>query len=119
MFLRISSTTLITLVLAACSSPAPKVAEGTEHIPCALAGASRFAPDCAVERARQDGTLVLIVRHPDGAFRRFEVLQDGKGLAVADGAEVAQLKLSGAELEVTVGPDRYRFPATAKRDAKP
>ncbi len=118
MSLRISdSFLLVAAALASCSSPAPKVAEGGEHIACALGGANQFAPDCAVERAWQDGALVLIVRHPDGAFRRFDVLGGGKGLALADGAEVAQLKLAGAELEVTVGPDRYRFPVTTKRDA--
>jgi hypothetical protein len=118
MFLRISSAALVCLVLAACSATAPKVAEGAEHIACALAGASQFAPNCAVERVTQGGALFLIVRHPDGAFRRFEVLEDGRGLALADGAEVAQIELSGAELEVAVGPDRYRFPATVKRDAR-
>ncbi len=118
MFLRISSVTLAVLALLGCSSPTPVVAEKVEHIACALAGASQFVPDCVIERARQDGALILIVRHPDGAFRRFEVLADGKGMALADGAEVAQLKLTGVELEVTVGPDRYRFPATAKRDAQ-
>lgn len=119
MYSRISSVTLATLTLLGCSDPAPKVAEKAEHIPCALAGAKQFVPDCIVERAQSDGMLLLIVRHPGGAFRRFEVLGDGKGLASADGAEVALLSLSGAVLEVAVGPDRYRFPATVKPDAKP
>jgi len=57
------------------------------------------------------GTLFLIVRHPDGSFRRFEVLKDGHGLSVADGAEPAALSMAGNELEVAVGLDRYRFPA--------
>ena len=117
MFLRISSVTLAVLALLGCSSPTPVVAEKVEHIACALAGASQFARHCAIERAQADGTLFLIVRHPDGAFRRFEVLVDGKGLALADGAGVAQIKLLDKELEVAVGPDRYRFPATVKRDA--
>lgn len=103
--------------VAACSSEAPSVAEGDEHVPCALAGAKDFVPNCAVERARQDGKLVLIVRHPDGAFRRFEVLGGGQGLAAADGAEPAKVVLTGQELEVSIGADRYRFPATAKGDA--
>ena len=92
-----------------------EVVDGEERIDCALRGAGQFARECAVERARQDATLYLVVRHPDGAFRRFEVLRDGRGLAAADGAEEAETRLSGAILEVTVGKDRYRFPATQKQ----
>lgn len=107
------------LALAACSSNAapPDTAEGAEHISCALAGNQAFKPVCAVERAQIEGKLVLIVRHPDGAFRRFDVLGGGQGLALSDGAETAQVKMAGSDLEVTVGPDRYRFPVTAKGDA--
>jgi hypothetical protein len=113
--MRISSALL--LMLAGCSQQAPAVAEGEEHIACALAGAAGFAPDCAVERVTKDGALTLVVRHPDGGFRRFDVLKDGRGLAVSDGAEQAQVALAGDALEVTVGTDRYRFPATTKGDA--
>jgi len=59
--------------------------------------------------------LYLVVRHPDGAFRRFKVLKDGRGVAVADGADQAETTLSGEVLEVQVGSDRYRFPATQKQ----
>ncbi len=108
-------------LLAACSSSnsaAPETAEGDEHIACALDGAENFANVCAVERAERDRRLYLVVRHPDGGFRRFEVLTDGRGLALADGAEQAEVELAGDGLEVTVGSDRYRFPATQKNDAK-
>lgn len=110
------------LALAACSSnaappEAPEGAEGVEHVACALGGDQTFKPDCAVERAQAEGKLVLIVRHPDGAFRRFAVLGGGQGLALADGAETAQVSMVGKDLEVTVGLDKYRFPATAKGNA--
>ena len=113
----------LVLTLGACSSrgeDTPKVAEGGEHIACALAGKAEFAPACAVERNRDGDTLFLTVRHPDGGFRRFEVLKDGRGLAPADGMKPADVKLSGDLLEVTIDGDRYRFPATAaKHDGKP
>jgi hypothetical protein len=105
--------------LAACSAEpdgqAPAQAGGEDDkIECALRGASAFTRDCVVERAPQGGVLFLVVRHPGGAFRRFKVLKDGRGVAVADGAEQAETKLTGAILEVTVDKDRYRFPATTK-----
>ncbi len=107
------------LALAACSSNAapPEASEGAagvEHVACALGGDQTFKPDCVVERAQAEGKLVLIVRHPDGAFRRFAVLGGGQGLALADGAETAQVSMVGKDLEVAVGLDKYRFPATAK-----
>ncbi|HVR91621.1 MAG TPA: hypothetical protein VHG29_11090 [Novosphingobium sp.] len=106
------------MLLAACGSPETRAAaEGEEAIECALAGSATFARTCAVERATLDGTLTLVVHHPDGGFRRFEVLKDGGGVATADGAAVAQLSLAGGLLEVTVDGDRYRFPVTAKSSA--
>jgi hypothetical protein len=89
----------------------PRLQSGDNAIACALGGEGKFATACKVERSLAGDTLILIVRHPDGAFRRFEVLRDGRGVAVADGAEEAALSMNGAELEVAVGLDRYRFPA--------
>ncbi len=109
----------LTVLLGACGSPETRAAaEGEEAIDCALAGSAAFTRTCSVERATQDGTLMLVVHHPDGGFRRFEVLGDGGGVAAADGAAVAQLSLAGGLLEVTLDGDRYRFPVTTK-DAAP
>lgn len=104
------------LLLGACSSSdaPPPVAEGEEHVSCAVGGETEMKEACAVERAEADGKLTLVVRHPDGSFRRFDVLTDGRGLAVTDGADEAVTKLEGDKLAVTVGEDRYLFPATAK-----
>ena len=103
------------LALAACSrGAAPSVAEGGEHADCALGAGAVFAPVCAVERSTQDGQKVLVIRHPDGAFRRLMVLQDGTGIASADGAETTRVGTSGNLLEVSIGPDRYRIPFTVK-----
>ncbi len=73
---------------------------------------------CAVERVRENGGLVLVVRHPDGAFHRFQVLTDGRGVAVADGAEEASVVLADRALDVTIGDDRYVLPATVRRSGQ-
>jgi hypothetical protein len=116
--MRISSAAALLLPLAACSSEASVApsADPDDLIECALAGAAAFARDCAVERNVEEGSLYLVVRHPDGGFRRFEVLRDGRALASADGADQAQIELRGEGIEVAVGADRYRFPATIAGD---
>jgi len=125
--MRTIATSLI-LLLTACSgagetapsgsgSATPDAARSPEddgRIACALAGSTEFTRACTVERVEQDGKLSLVVRHPDGGFRRFEVLTDGRGVAVADGSEQAETALVGSELEVVVGNDAYRFPASRK-----
>ena len=111
---------LLVLALAGCSSGAvPKQAEGAEHIACALAGAQQFAPVCAIERLAkaQDGDDVVVVRHPDGGFRRFVLIDGGTRIATADGVDEVQAAKVGPDLEVTVGQDRYRFPSAPKPDA--
>jgi hypothetical protein len=112
-------------VLVGCSSgknEAPAIAEGGERISCALGGAQAYSETCAVDRSDVDGKLTLVVRHPDGAFRRFAVVTDGRGLVVADGAEQAKTAVEGDKLAVSVAGDRYLFPAKIKSsaaDAKP
>ncbi|MEW9853681.1 hypothetical protein [Novosphingobium sp. M1R2S20] len=104
--------------LAGCSSgadDASDLASGEDRISCALGGSVEFSEACAVERTVADGRLTLVVRHPDGAFRRFAVVSDGRGLVVADGAEEALTRVDGDKLAVTVAEDRYLFPATVKR----
>lgn len=110
----------LAFALSACSrsSEPPPVAEGAEHIDCALNGAPTFEKLCAVDRALQGRVLTLIVRHPDGAFRRFVVLDDGRGLAAADGAEEAVTSYADGVAEVSIGGDRYRFPAKRKDDVR-
>lgn len=116
--MRAPSAGAILLALAGCSpDKAPDVAAGGEHIACALGQTAKFVPVCAVDRVEQSGQKALIVRHPDGGFRRFALLTDGHGLAAADGAALAQVVLAGGLLEVRVGDDRYRFPFTVKSHA--
>ena len=104
----------LTLLLAACSKGGVvKQAEG-ETIACALGGTQQFKPDCTVERSTADGTQVIVVRLPDGAFHRFEVSKDGQQLLAADGADQSQSALKGDRFEVILGQDRFVIPAHAK-----
>jgi hypothetical protein len=102
--------------LSACSKApseaAPKVAAGDEHIECALGPGLGFVRDCAIERSRDGGVYKMIVRHPDGGFRRFEVGADN-AIAASDGADAVQVTLNGTVAEVTAGEDRYRIPLEA------
>lgn len=84
------------------------------RIACATGGATSFTPSCTVERDTSEGALMLTIRHADGGFRRFRV-EPGKGVAVADGAEAAVVTPVGPkQIEVIVGGDKYRLPATVK-----
>jgi hypothetical protein len=124
MFTRISSSLALIALLAACSgSPDGPETEGQvaaragedNVIACALSGAKELAKLCSVERAKGPDGLVLTIRHNDGGFRRLLVTTDGRGVVTADGAEPAVIQSLGENsVEVMVGDDRYRLPATIK-----
>src|SRR6478752_194508 len=90
-------------------TPAPS-ATAAGNVSCAVDGAAAFATTCTAERVLVGGAPVLVIRHADGGFRRFDVLADGT-LTEADGAQRASFVRSGTTLDVTVGTDRYRFDA--------
>lgn len=108
----------LALLLAACGSGSTRDKPSADRIACALAGSAGFSAQCGVERVARNGTLFLVVHHPDGAFRRFEVLKDGRGLAVADGSHPGVATIRGDFLEMQVGQDRYRFPFKPKAGAQ-
>lgn len=101
------------VLLAGCGRPAGDPEPEMRVIDCALHGRETFAPDCRVE---QSGKL-LVVHHADGGFRRLEKVDDGRGVIAADGIEPAHVAwIPDGRLEVTLGQDRYRFPARVKPD---
>jgi hypothetical protein len=115
---------LLSLPLAACGRGQPSSEQveaqqrsetaGDARIACAR-GDAAFASACTIEQAPSRDGLILTVRHPDGAFRRLLVTQDGRGVVAADGAEVAKVTITGADgIEVALGGDLYRLPATIK-----
>jgi len=96
------------LALIACADAEPTAQ--TSGVECALSGAAGFASDCTMERQDVDGQRLLIVRHPDGGFRRFELGVPGRGIITADGVQQAAVERSDGLIEVRVGADRYRLP---------
>jgi hypothetical protein len=60
----------------------------------------------------------MIFRHPDGGFRRFLVVSDGRGLVAADGADDAIITiLDDKIIEIDVDGDRYQMPATVSDES--
>ena len=107
------------LMIAACTEQGPDdptsgrsdSVPGEETVACAIGPGSDFASRCPVERATSEDGNVLVVRHPGGGFRRFLLDEKGAGLTALDGADVARGELQGGMLVLSVGEDRYRFPA--------
>jgi hypothetical protein len=96
--------------------PAPAASQSADasddRVECAVDGAA-FARACTVERVTGDDGLTLTLRAPSGAFRRLLVTKDGRGVVAADGAEPAKVTVLGpGRIEVAIGGDRYRLPAT-------
>lgn len=133
MSMRISSALAAILLLAACSgSPqqpggsgnsefdnalaqAGSDAEDDGRIVCAPAGNAAFSRQCTLDRTQSTEGLVLTVHKPDGGFRRLLVVKDGRGVVAADGAETAKVTIvADHQIEVTIGGDRFRLPATMK-----
>ena len=113
---------LVSLPLAACGSGKPDTGDTASrrddppvmHVPCAK-GAAALAPDCTIEQSRGADGVILTLRHADGGFRRLRVAPDGRSVVAADGAEVAKVTVVGTDgIEVALGGDRYRLPATIK-----
>ncbi len=116
----------VLLTLAACSGgdgsgafeEADRQADEAGKIECALAGAASFARVCTTERIAGTGGPLLIIRHPDGGFRRFNILTDGRGLAAAQGADPTSISiLNDGQIELKSADDKYRLPAKIKTNA--
>ncbi len=82
---------------------------------CAIGPGAQWTRNCLVDRSDGPDGSVLTLRHPDGGFRRFRIVTDGRGLIPADGAEKANIALiDGGKIELTIANDRYRLPATVE-----
>ena len=103
------------ILLAGCGGDSSAPGASDDRVECALAGAAGFERVCEVERTSGPDGLVLTLRGPTGSFRRLLVTRDGRGVVAADGAEPAQVTvLDKGRIEVAVGGDRFRLPATVK-----
>jgi hypothetical protein len=88
--------------------PPTGIATPAGTLSCAVNGSAALTTSCTAERVVVAGSPVLVIRHPDGGFRRFDVLAGGT-LAETDGAIRAAVVRTGTTLDVTVGADRYRL----------
>jgi len=113
------SSTANQSTLAEAEAQARSEAADDGKIDCVLAGGTAFQRACEIERGRDDeGAMTLTIRHPDGGFRRLLIATDGRGVIAADGAEQAVVTtISPREIEVALGGNRYRLPATVKPGA--
>ncbi|HEY0270925.1 MAG TPA: hypothetical protein VGC10_08050 [Sphingomonas sp.] len=112
------------LLLAGChkqsADPHGEAAGEAISVFCALAGAATFKSDCTIEKTATGDGLMLVIHHPDGGFRRLTVTTDGRGVIAADGSQPAEVSVvDPATIEVAVGADRYRLPATVKGQPLP
>lgn len=126
MFMRISDTRagwLAFVALSGCSGGDLNQAEKetdeeaalSGKIECALSGSSLFERTCTTEQIPGSEGYILVIRHPDGGFRRFDILTDGRGLSPADGFDETRINLiEEGMIEVTSGDDKYRLPAQIK-----
>ncbi|WP_417621802.1 hypothetical protein [Parasphingorhabdus sp.] len=131
MSMRTSSIVALTLALAACENRpdnavlaeaekrAAEQAQDNGKVECAVNGASNFTRGCFTERLSGENGGTMIIRHPDGGFRRFKILTDGHGLEAADGFDKAQVSIAeDGKILVVVGPDKYLLPAQIKSGAR-
>jgi hypothetical protein len=85
------------------------------RIECRFGGATQYERNCTFEREGEGGSI-LVIRKPDGGFRRLRIVTDGRGVVAADGAEAARVTILASDLiEVEIGGDRFRLPATLRR----
>lgn len=89
-------------------------------IECALASSTAFERVCTTEQISATDGAILVIRHPDGGFRRFNILTDGRGLSPADGFDETRIRLlDDSSIELTSGDDKYRLPAQVKGREQP
>ncbi len=104
----------ILLLLAACSSGKggdSDISDG-EPLACRIPGSSGFKDICTVDKMNTPDGMVLTARMPDGGFRRFLIVKDGRGVIAADGAEPVTVEAIGPNsIDVTADDITYRLPA--------
>lgn len=112
----ILSATLLVTGVTGCSGSEEQLPPGTARAECRPVGGPPFEAACTVERMKSDDGTVLVLRSPDGGFRRLLVVRDGRGLAAADGAEPVSVAPAGAaHIVATIGGMQYRLPARVTR----
>lgn len=112
-----ATPTADTNVLAQVEAEQARAAEADGNVLCAH-GRGALKRTCTVEQTHGEDGLILTLRHADGGFHRLLVTSDGRGVMAADGAEPARVTIPDAQsIDVAIGDDRYRLPATIKSGA--
>ncbi len=82
-----------------------------QPIGCRIPGQTGFEQACTVEKSASPDGTVLTVRAPDGEFRRFLIVKDGRGVIAADGAEqVTVTRSDRGSIDVLAGEITWRLP---------
>ena len=97
------------LGLGACEVSPEIASEGGSTISCALGGATDFTGECRLVEVGDGSANYLIMRHPDGGFRRLARAETVSGLAEFDGAQEAESWREGDAVVLAIGEDRYRW----------
>jgi len=111
------------LVLSSCSDEAEtdaaqEAALTGERIECALAGSTKFTQTCSTQRVAGENGTILMIKHKDGGFRRFNILTDGRGLEAADGFDPTTITIIDENYILLVsGGDQYRLKARSQNNA--
>ena len=112
---------LLALTISGCGDvPSPdanaSISPPDNRIECRTGADAQFERSCTFEREEGPQGVILTVRKPDGGFRRLRIVGDGRGVVAADGAEPARVNvLDDRRIEVAIGEDRFRLPATIRR----
>ncbi len=105
-------------LVAACDEAAEDMAATMpdNRIECRIGASNSFERHCTLEQAEEERGKAIVVRKPDGGFRRLLITDDGRGVVAADGAEPAVVNIiDDGRIDVAIGGDNFRLPATIRR----
>ena len=105
------------VILPACSGEISPDPEG-QTIECAIGAGADLAPVCVGEQVTGSEGQLFVIHHPDGSFRRFEMLPDDAGIGLADGAGVLRQEKEADTLLISVDDARYRLPFQSNQETE-
>ncbi len=97
------------LLLGACGMAPDIASEGGRPVACALQGAEEFSAECRLVETGEGNARTVVMRHPDGGFRKLAPADTPAGLVELDGAQQARSWREGDDVVLIVGDDRYRW----------
>lgn len=103
------ASALLLLALAACDEAPDGKGENSVPVACALQGASEFTGECHLVRMGEGEDRAVVMRHPDGGFRKLAPADTPAGLVELDGAQQARSWREGDAIILQIGDDRYRW----------